>query len=91
MDMRHYDTIGHGLPAVYEDVQPGLSTPYGIARTSEITLFPSADVPSNEVLSNDALLASQPPLLTASPKYIHSAKVLELGVCLTVLLPVNNG
>lgn len=75
MDMRHYDTVGHGLPAVYEDVQPGLSTPYGIARTSELMLFPSAEVPANEDLSNNALIASQPPLLTATPGYIHSAKV----------------
>ena len=75
MDMRHYDTVGHGLAAVYEDVQPGLSTPYGIARTSELLLFPSADVPSNQDLSNQALVACQPVLLTASPSYIHSAKV----------------
>lgn len=75
MDMRHYDTVGHGLAAVYEDVQPGLSTPYGIARTSELLLFPSADVPSNQDLSNQALVASQPILLTATPAYIHSAKV----------------
>jgi hypothetical protein len=75
MDMRHYDTIGHGLAAVYEDVQPGLSTPYGVARTSELMLFPSGGVPSNDDLSNDAFVASQPPLLTATPQYIHSAKV----------------
>src|SRR3989337_2016124 len=58
MDMRHYDTVGHGLAAVYEDVQPGLSTPYGIARTSELMLFPSAAIPSNQELSNEGLLAS---------------------------------
>jgi hypothetical protein len=75
MDMRHYDTVGHGLAAVYEDVQPGLSTPYGIARTSELMLFPGADVPSSEVMSNQALIASQPPLLTATPEYLHSAKI----------------
>ena len=75
MDMRHYDTVGHGLAAVYEDVQPGLSTPFGITRTSELMLFPQAGVPSNETLSNEALLASEPPLLTALPVYIHSAKV----------------
>lgn len=73
--MRHYNTVGHGLAAVYEDVQPSLSTPYGIARTSEFTLYPVASVPSNENLSNEASTASQPPLLAASPEYIHSAKV----------------
>jgi hypothetical protein len=42
MDMRHYDIKAHGLDASYEDVQVGLSTAYGVARTSELTLFPGA-------------------------------------------------
>lgn len=75
MDMRHYDTVNHGLAAVYEDVQPGLSTPYGIARTSELTLFPSSTVPTNDQLSEQALLASAPPLLSATPEHLHAAKV----------------
>ena len=75
MDMRHYDTVGHGLAAVYEDVQPGLSTPYGIARTSELTLFPVANIPTNQMLAHQSLMASQPPLLTATPEHIHAAKV----------------
>lgn len=72
MDMRHYDTLAHGLEATYEDVQPGLSTPYGIARTSELTLFASAGVPTNEVLSSQAQLSSQPPLLLPTPEYLHA-------------------
>lgn len=32
----HYDTIAHTLEAAYEDVQPGLSTAWGIGRTSTI-------------------------------------------------------
>lgn len=32
----HYDTVAHTLEAAYEDVQPGLSTAWGIARTSTI-------------------------------------------------------
>jgi hypothetical protein len=75
MDMRHYDTIAHGLNATYEDVQPGFSTAYGINRTSELTLFASANVPSNEVLSNEAQLSNQTPLLVASPEYLHSVKI----------------
>ncbi|MDP4290708.1 MAG: hypothetical protein Q8908_06475, partial [Bacteroidota bacterium] len=75
MDMRHYDTIPHGLDATYEDVQPGFSTPYGINRTSELTLFASADVPSNETLSNEARISSQPPLLVVTPEYLHSVKI----------------
>ena len=44
--MRFYDTHGHGLDAAYEDAQPGLSTAYGVARTSELTLFASAAFPA---------------------------------------------
>jgi hypothetical protein len=75
MDMRHYDTVAHGLDATYEDVQPGLSTPYGIARTSELMLFPGVGVPSNDMLSNQALLSARPPLLVNSPDYLHEVKV----------------
>jgi len=32
----HYDTIAHTLEAAYEDVQPGMSTAWGIGRTSTI-------------------------------------------------------
>jgi hypothetical protein len=46
MDLRHYDTRAHGLDSSYEDVQPGFSTPHGVARTSEMTLFPTAVIPS---------------------------------------------
>jgi hypothetical protein len=75
MDMRHYDTVAHGLDATYEDVQPGLSTPYGIARTSELMIFPNAGIPSNEILSSQAVLSTQPPLLVNSPEYLHDVKV----------------
>jgi hypothetical protein len=37
MDLRHYDTIAHDLNSTYEDVQEGLSTPFGVAHTSELT------------------------------------------------------
>ena len=42
MDLRHYDTVAHGLNSSYEDIQEGMSTPQGIARTSEIVLLPTA-------------------------------------------------
>lgn len=40
MDLRHYDNVAHDLNASYEDVQEGMSTPYGIARTTTLTLIP---------------------------------------------------
>ena len=36
---------GHGLDAAYEDVQPGLSTAYGVARTSETDALPAGPFP----------------------------------------------
>ena len=77
MDMRHYDTLawGHGLIASYEDVQPGFSTATGVGRTSEILLYASNLVPSYKTLHELALQADHPPLITASPEYIHSIPV----------------
>jgi len=78
MDMRHYDTRPHGLDAAYEDVQPGLSTPLGVARTSELTLFPAAAVPSRAETVKLAQHGSQLPLLVATPRYLHSVRALGL-------------
>ncbi len=78
MDLRHYDVRAHDLDSSYEDVQPGFSTPHGIARTSELMLYPSASVPSREETVKLARSAAAPPLLTASPAYLHSAKVFGI-------------
>ena len=75
MDMRFYDTHGHGLDAAYEDAQPGLSTAYGVARTSELTLFASAAFPAKPDTVAMAAAGSQLPLLAATPEYIHSTGV----------------
>jgi hypothetical protein len=75
MDMRFYDTAGHGLDAAYEDAQPGLSTAYGVARTSELTLFASAAFPARTDTVAMAAAGAQLPLLAATPEYIHSTGV----------------
>jgi hypothetical protein len=75
MDLRHYDTRAHGLEAAYEDIQPGFSTPYGIARTSELMLWPSADVPARKETVRQAQTTARPPLLVCSPQYCHSVGV----------------
>ena len=49
----HYDTIAHTLEAAYEDVQPGMSTAWGIGRTSVVELnstFNSTLLPTPEYL-----------------------------------------
>ncbi|MBN1973452.1 MAG: hypothetical protein JW787_07415 [Sedimentisphaerales bacterium] len=78
MDLRHYDTIAHGLEEVYEDVQEGLSTPNGIARTNELTLFPTVGVPSKEETAAYSKIAGQPPLLVCTPKYLNSVQAFGI-------------
>lgn len=74
MDLRHYDTRAHGLEAAYEDVQPGFSTAHGVARTSELTLFATASVPSNAETAVLAAQGAQPPVLVPTPQHLHAAK-----------------
>ncbi len=75
MDLRHYDTKAHGLNASYEDVQPGMSTPFGVARTSELTLFPTGAMPTKPALVARAESGAKLPLLTAAPAYLHATGV----------------
>ena len=76
MDMRHYDLVAHGLAASYEDVQPGMSTAYGVSRTSELTLYPStSSLPPRTTAVAQAQAGSMLPLLTPTPAYIHSTGV----------------
>jgi len=78
MDLRHYDTRAHGLEASYEDVQPGNSTPYGIARTSELTLWPTAAVPAKAASAAMAKSGTAQPMLVASPEYLHQVRAFGL-------------
>ena len=78
MDMRHYDTHGHGnvnTGGSYEDYEADFATPDGVARTSEFTLSPRGNVPTNEEAATEARLNSAPPLLTESPQTLHDAGV----------------
>ena len=75
MDMRFYDTHGHSLDAAYEDIQPGFSTPYGVARTSEMTLYPTDSWPSRETTGALAQDANRAALLACTPEHIHSTGV----------------
>lgn len=78
MDMRHYDTVAHGLEASYEDVQPGYSNAYGVAHTSEFTIRPYCQVPGNDELLQQAQMDQQAPLLVCSPEYYHRVGVFGL-------------
>jgi hypothetical protein len=74
MDMRHYDTRAHGLEAVYEDVQPGMSSATGVARTSELTLFATAQVPSKDDMAKMARIGAAPPVIVCTPQALHDAE-----------------
>jgi hypothetical protein len=74
MDLRHYDTVAHDLSATYEDVQEGLSTPYGIARTSELTLYPFDKLPTKQETIAMANTGENTPQLVCTPQYLHATK-----------------
>ncbi len=83
MDLRHYDLVNgveraHDLDSSYEDVQTGFSTPHGVARTSELMLYPSAAVPARNETARQAHLAQEPPVLAATPEHVHSARVFGI-------------
>ena len=78
MDLRHYDTRAHGLEASYEDVQKGNSTPFGIARTSEFTLWPTSGVPAKAATAAMAKAGTALPMLVASPKHYHAVRAFGL-------------
>lgn len=75
MDLRHYDVKGHGLNAAYEDYEEGHATPYGVARTFEMTLEARSSVPANETFSELADAVAVPALPVCSPEYYHSIPV----------------
>jgi hypothetical protein len=72
MDLRHYDTIGHGLEMAYEDWKEGWDSALGTANTHELTLWPLATVPSNAQLVAMEKTAAEPALLVATPEYYHA-------------------
>lgn len=73
MDLRHYDIEGHGLNSSYEDWVEGYDTPYGIARTSELTLFPFSEMPSREAISRFADIGEDIVQLLPTPQALHDA------------------
>lgn len=74
MDLRHYDIVGHSLNSSYEDYVEGYSTPYGIARTSDLTLFPFAEMPSREEISRMADIGQDIVQVMVTPQYLHDKR-----------------
>ena len=74
MDLRHYDNVAHDLNASYEDVQEGMSTPYGIARTSILTLMPERAYPGKAAIAQRARQLAEDAPLVCTPEYLHSRR-----------------
>ncbi|MBI2513908.1 MAG: Tat pathway signal sequence domain protein [Opitutae bacterium] len=84
MDLRGYhDGLGQdthekqlqGLEITYEDYEPGFDKPEGVARTSELFLFPVAATPSREQLAACARAVRAPALLVTTPEHLHRCGV----------------
>lgn len=73
MDLRHYDTVAHDLEASYEDVQEGMSTPYGIAKTHTLVLIPQKAFPGKEQVAESARMLEQDSQMLPTPEYLHDA------------------
>jgi hypothetical protein len=84
MDTRFYhDGMGQdtypeqleGLNITYEDYEPGFGTPYGISRTSEITLWALAATPAAERLGSLADQVRTPPQLVNPVAHLVACRV----------------
>lgn len=71
----HYDTIAHTLEAAYEDVQPGLSTAWGIGRTSTIFI---RNGDNNKECEMDELR------FCCTPEYLHRKRAFGIWSLPTV-------
>lgn len=78
MDLRHYDNVAHDLNASYEDVQEGMSTPHGIARTSVLTLMPERAFPGKAAVAERARQATADAPLVCTPEYLHSRRAFGI-------------
>jgi len=78
MNLCHYDTIAHGLLASYEDVQPGMSTPYGIGRTTTLWLVPQRVCPERATISQQALQLTNDSRLLPTPEYLHQKQAFGI-------------
>lgn len=78
MDLRHYDDKAHDLIAAYEDVQEGMSTPYGIARTSTLIINPGDGYHGKKNFADEAKSMSTPGLVLPTPEYLHDRRAFGI-------------
>ncbi|EJD39304.1 hypothetical protein AURDEDRAFT_116222 [Auricularia subglabra TFB-10046 SS5] len=75
LDMRHYDTVAHGLDLTYEDVGNPDPDPSGIGRSYDLTVSVFSSTPSRQDLSARALANVNTPQLVADPAFYASHKL----------------
>ncbi len=78
MNLCHYDTVAHGLRASYEDVQEGMSTPYGIARTSVVWILPQATYGGKAQVAADARRLTADARLLPTPEYLYEKRAFGI-------------
>ena len=78
MNLCHYDTVAHGLRASYEDVQEGMSTPYGIARTSTLWLLPQTGYQGKTQVARDAAKLIADAQLLPTPEYLYEKRAFGI-------------
>jgi hypothetical protein len=71
MNLCHYDTVAHNLIASYEDVQEGMSTPYGIARTNVLWIVAKECYGGKTDVASTASRLSADARLLPTPEYLH--------------------
>ncbi|MFD3260473.1 hypothetical protein ACE3MQ_17935 [Paenibacillus lentus] len=72
MDLRHYDTKTH-VESSYEGAEELRATPYGIANTSELTIWCTEETPCLAELERMAEELAAPARLVCEPAYYHKA------------------
>ncbi|MGO4538424.1 hypothetical protein AB4Z33_06855 [Paenibacillus sp. 2TAB19] len=77
MDLRHYDTKTH-VESSYEGAEELRATPYGIANTSELTVWCEEETPSPDRLRAMQEHADAEPLLVCEPEYFHEVRAFGL-------------
>ncbi|KAJ8073355.1 hypothetical protein PM082_011627 [Marasmius tenuissimus] len=75
LDMRHYDTVAHGLDLSYEDVGDPDPDPTGIGRSYEAFIQVVPATPSRDSLAQLAAVHTQSPQIVANPEFYASHKL----------------
>ncbi|KAG9236363.1 hypothetical protein BJ875DRAFT_232723 [Amylocarpus encephaloides] len=76
LGQKNYTDELDALDITYEDWEEGFDTPYGIARTSEITIFGFENTPSRDKLASLTEHINNPPVLVADSEYLKETEAI---------------